>query len=97
MATFLDLNSARILCTTQQHARAKTRNTSVSSVAMRPDGPRDPVVGPDSGPVSPFPLKLNGKVIEGFGRGSKEVSASFTAPRIRGGRCYRYPRGLTSW
>ena len=40
---------------------------------MRPDGPRDPVAGPDNGPEPPFPLKLNGKVIEGFGRGSKEV------------------------
>ncbi|KAL2354906.1 riboflavin kinase-domain-containing protein [Cryomyces antarcticus] len=40
---------------------------------MRPDGPRDPLVGPDSGPVPPFPLKLDGKVIKGFGRGSKEL------------------------
>jgi hypothetical protein len=41
---------------------------------MRPDGPRDPIVGPDSGPAPPFPLKLNGEVVKGFGRGSKEVS-----------------------
>lgn len=41
---------------------------------MRPDGPRDPIVGPDSGPEPPFPLKLNGEVVKGFGRGSKEVS-----------------------
>lgn len=40
---------------------------------MRPDGPRDTVVGPDSGPAPPFPLKLNGEVVKGFGRGSKEV------------------------
>jgi len=41
----------------------------------RPDGPRDPVAGPDSGPEPPFPLRLNGKVIKGFGRGSAEVRA----------------------
>jgi len=41
----------------------------------RPDGPRDPVVGPDGGPEPPFPLRLDGKVIKGFGRGSSEVSA----------------------
>lgn len=40
---------------------------------MRPDGPRDPIAGPDV-PEPPFPLKLGGKVIKGFGRGSKEVS-----------------------
>lgn len=40
---------------------------------MRPDGPRDPVAGPDSGPEPPFPIKLSGPVIRGFGRGSKEV------------------------
>jgi len=40
---------------------------------MRPNGPRDPVAGPDSGPEPPYPLKLNGQVIKGFGRGSKEL------------------------
>lgn len=39
------------------------------------DGPRDPIAGPDS-PESPFPLKLRGPVIKGFGRGSKEVCHS---------------------
>lgn len=42
---------------------------------MRPDGPRDPVAGPDSGPEPPFPIKISGPVIKGFGRGSKEVNA----------------------
>ncbi|KAG9548624.1 hypothetical protein KCU77_g20437, partial [Aureobasidium melanogenum] len=40
---------------------------------MRPEGPRDIIVGPDSGPEPPFPLKLNGEVVKGFGRGSKEL------------------------
>ncbi|KAI9765795.1 MAG: riboflavin kinase [Candelina submexicana] len=40
---------------------------------MRPDGPRPQIVGPDSGPPPPFPLKLNGKVVKGFGRGSAEL------------------------
>ncbi|EUC48550.1 hypothetical protein COCMIDRAFT_87195 [Bipolaris oryzae ATCC 44560] len=38
----------------------------------RPDGPRDPIAGPDT-PQPPFPLKLRGPVIKGFGRGSKEL------------------------
>ena len=44
---------------------------------MRPDGPRDPTAGPDSGPEPPFPLRLNGKVVKGFGRGSSEVGETF--------------------
>ncbi|KAF7185218.1 Riboflavin kinase [Pseudocercospora fuligena] len=40
---------------------------------MRPDGPRPTVAGPESGPEPPFPLKLDGKVIKGFGRGSKDL------------------------
>ncbi|GAM88418.1 hypothetical protein ANO11243_064510 [Dothideomycetidae sp. 11243] len=39
---------------------------------MRPPGPRDPIAGPDSGPTTPFPIHLDGEVIKGFGRGSKE-------------------------
>jgi len=35
--------------------------------------PRPTIVGPDSGPDSPFPLRLSGHVIKGFGRGSKEL------------------------
>lgn len=46
---------------------------------MRPDGPRDPTAGPDEGPEQPFPLWLDGTVIKGFGRGSKEVSSSCSA------------------
>lgn len=35
---------------------------------------RPSIVGEDTGPVSPYPYKMEGKVISGFGRGSKEVS-----------------------
>ncbi|OAK96745.1 riboflavin kinase [Phaeosphaeriaceae sp. SRC1lsM3a] len=38
----------------------------------RPEGPRDPLAGPST-PQPPFPLKLRGPVIKGFGRGSKEL------------------------
>lgn len=35
------------------------------------------VVGPDDGPSSPpYPYLMEGKVISGFGRGSKEVSVA---------------------
>ncbi|KAF1923033.1 riboflavin kinase [Didymella exigua CBS 183.55] len=39
---------------------------------VRPTGPRDPIAGADT-PQPPFPLKLRGPVIKGFGRGSKEL------------------------
>jgi len=31
------------------------------------------IVGPDSGPEPPYPLQMEGKVVSGFGRGSKEL------------------------
>ncbi|KAK8157900.1 riboflavin kinase [Phyllosticta citrichinensis] len=37
-----------------------------------PRGPRELITGPDA-PEAPFPLYLSGKVIKGFGRGSKEL------------------------
>lgn len=45
---------------------------------MRPDGPRPQIIGPDSGPESPFPLRMKGKVVSGFGRGSKDVRSCST-------------------
>jgi hypothetical protein len=38
---------------------------------------RDLVVGPENGPEAPYPIRLTGPVIKGFGRGSKEVSNLF--------------------
>ena len=35
---------------------------------------RPQIIGPDSGPEPPYPLRMGGKVVSGFGRGSKEVS-----------------------
>lgn len=35
------------------------------------------IVGPESGPDAPYPLQMEGKVIKGFGRGSKEVSERY--------------------
>ncbi|RAK83406.1 dienelactone hydrolase [Aspergillus costaricaensis CBS 115574] len=40
---------------------------------MRPDRPRDPVTGPEEGPEPPYPIRMSGPVIKGFGRGSKEL------------------------
>ena len=40
---------------------------------MRPKCPRDLYAGPEDGPEPPFPIKLSGPVIKGFGRGSREV------------------------
>lgn len=35
---------------------------------------RPSIVGDDAGPTAPYPYQMEGKVISGFGRGSKEVS-----------------------
>ena len=40
---------------------------------MRPDRPRSPVAGHPTGPDPPFPIRLSGPIIKGFGRGSKEL------------------------
>lgn len=50
---------------------------------MRPDRPRDPVTGPDEGPESPYPIRMSGPVIKGFGRGSKEVPLSLSNPESK--------------
>jgi riboflavin kinase len=34
---------------------------------------RPMIIGPDAGPEDGYPLQMEGKVISGFGRGSKEV------------------------
>ncbi|KAI9844144.1 MAG: riboflavin kinase [Sclerophora amabilis] len=39
----------------------------------RPSAPRPSTSGPLTGPTPPFPLRVSGKVISGFGRGSKEL------------------------
>ncbi|KAI9793288.1 MAG: riboflavin kinase [Piccolia ochrophora] len=38
-----------------------------------PTSNRPPTAGPPTGPPPPFPLRVSGKVITGFGRGSKEL------------------------
>jgi len=40
---------------------------------MTTSDPRPSIVGPDTGPEPPFPYRMEGKVISGFGRGSKEL------------------------
>jgi hypothetical protein len=49
---------------------------------MRPDAPRPTIIGPDAGPEVPFPLRMGGKVVSGFGRGSKEVCSFLFSPDI---------------
>ena len=40
---------------------------------MRPDRPRSPFAGNEKGPAAPFPIRLSGPIVKGFGRGSKEL------------------------
>jgi hypothetical protein len=49
-----------------------TSSTAIKKMPP-PSGAREPIVGPEKGPESPFPVKVSGPVIKGFGRGSKEV------------------------
>jgi hypothetical protein len=41
---------------------------------------RPSIIGKDSGPEAPYPRFMEGEVIKGFGRGSKEVSVSLLFP-----------------
>lgn len=43
-------------------------------MVQKPAGGREFIAGPES-PEQPYPLRLRGPVIKGFGRGSKEVSS----------------------
>jgi hypothetical protein len=49
---------------------------------MPSDKPRDPVAGPDAGPEPPYPVRLSGPVIKGFGRGSKDVRLGVWEPHL---------------
>lgn len=51
---------------------------------MATNGARDEYAGPESGPEAPFPIRLQGPVIKGFGRGSKEVSLLLIDFSMRG-------------
>jgi len=44
--------------------------------------PRPTIVGPESGPENPYPLRMKGKVVSGFGRGSKEVRPTLFTPPL---------------
>lgn len=71
--SWLSISSRRILVLLnnfrRQHYGAQHQHPK-----MRPEGQRPSIVGSDAGPEAPFPLRMNGKVVSGFGRGSKEVS-----------------------
>lgn len=40
---------------------------------MRPSAPRPLVAGPSTGPERPFPIRLSGPIVKGFGRGSADL------------------------
>ena len=45
----------------------------MAEASMAAERPR--IVYTDNGPEAPYPLQMEGEVISGFGRGSKEVCA----------------------
>lgn len=48
-------------------------------------------VGRPEGPEHPFPIRLSGHIIKGFGRGSKEVSEWLTKSTMHGCMCIHPP------
>lgn len=53
--------------------------------------------GPDSGPAPPFPIRLSGPVIKGFGRGSKELqipTANIPIEGLKVGGCESVDSGV---
>ena len=48
-------------------------SSSISTTSMAPAASRPLVVGPATGPEPPFPIRLSGPIVEGFGRGSAEL------------------------
>lgn len=55
------------------------------------------IVGPERGPSSPFPLRLSGPVIKGFGRGSKELqipTANIPIEGLEVGGCETIESGI---
>ncbi|KAH8144546.1 uncharacterized protein LAJ45_11443 [Morchella importuna] len=53
--------------------------------------------GPEGGPSSPFPLRLSGPVIKGFGRGSKELqipTANIPIEGLKVGGCETIESGV---
>lgn len=57
--------------------KKSTTTSARCSISTMVNTSRPLIVGPESGPEAPFPLQMEGKVIKGFGRGSKEVSEPF--------------------
>lgn len=55
------------------------------------------IVGPEKGPSTPFPLRLSGPVIKGFGRGSKELqipTANIPVEGLEVGGCQTIESGI---
>lgn len=62
-----------------------------------PGGDRPLLVGPESGPTAPFPLRVGGPVIKGFGRGSKELqipTANIPVSGLSVGGCENVESGV---
>ncbi|KAA8913931.1 hypothetical protein FN846DRAFT_928209 [Sphaerosporella brunnea] len=62
-----------------------------------PTEERPLLAGPDSGPEPPFPLRLKGPVIKGFGRGSKELqipTANIPISGLSVGGCSEIESGI---
>lgn len=60
-------------CSFFWHLHASLKLVSRHSRHKQTMSGRPAVVGADAGPEAPYPLQMEGKVISGFGRGSKEV------------------------
>lgn len=65
---------------------------------MRSPATERPLIsGPEDGPLPPFPLRLSGPVIKGFGRGSKELqipTANIPIEGLKVGGCETIESGV---
>jgi hypothetical protein len=75
------VRSVKFICLCLSESMSATAQ-EISQLDARPTAPvqtdsfrqsRPPLVGEDSGPTSPFPIRLAGSVQRGFGRGGKDL------------------------
>ncbi|KAI0594700.1 hypothetical protein F4775DRAFT_572692 [Biscogniauxia sp. FL1348] len=72
--------------TTTSAAPPSSSSSSVAPTPAPPSSSRPRILYPDSGPEPPFPLRMEGEVISGFGRGSKELGIPTANLPVDGGQ-----------
>lgn len=77
--------------------RLETRSGKENKRMRAPAAERPFAVGPQGGPSPPFPLRLSGPVVKGFGRGSRELqipTANIPIEGLKVGGCEAIESGV---